>query len=309
MTRTIGNATEILPPGADRLDRQAWLEARRDGVTASEIAVILGLGKWNSQLSLFYDKLGALDEGQGNWLMSLGIALEPYILSLFTEITGIETTSAGLVRNRERPWQLATPDAVDGHIPVEAKTAQSLDDWGPSGSDRVPIAYRAQLTWQCDTLGADHGYLVVLPLRTGEPRWYDIPWDAEDAAVMREAAQEFLAMVEAGTPPPPDGSEATAQALKHVNPADADAPEAFCPPGLLRSYRAALRAESAALARKKLMENKIRVAMGTSVRMTGPDGSLVATRRVYERAGYVVQPTVVDALYASPALRDKGERE
>jgi putative phage-type endonuclease len=304
---TIGSAIEILPPGADRTDRDAWLAARREGITASEIAAILGLSRWNSPLSLYFQKRGELDEDESNYRMALGIALEPHIASLFTELTGMELEqSVGLVANSERPWQRCTPDRmVDGlSIPCELKTAVAEDGWGSSGTSMVPISYRAQLLWQLDCLGADHGYLCVVFLRSGEPRWYEIPWDAEDIGVMREAGQEFLQRVRDGDPPAADAAKATRDALKTRFPAGKDAPVACCGANLVRSYRAALRADRRAADRKSLAENRLREIMGQSTRLVGPDGETIATRRVYTRAGYEVKEAIIDALYPARGMRE-----
>lgn len=282
--RTIGQARELLPPGSDRTPE--WYEARRPGITASEIAAVMGLSKWQSPLSLYFSKLDGLEGEPDNDKFRLGRVLEPYVLERFQEMTGVETAPCGLVCARDRPWQLATPDAVQGGIPVEAKTAVSEEDWGPSGSDEVPLYYRCQLVWQADVLGAPFGYMCVLFLRSGEPRWYRIERDAEDVLVMREAALDFLRRLDEGDPPQPDGLDATTTALRRRYEPDEQAPDAVCGKGLRRSYVAALRAYGAADERKKLMSNRVRMAMGPSVRLRDPDGDIVATRRGPKNALY-----------------------
>lgn len=301
--RTVGAATELLPGEAARTP--AWYEARRHGITASEIATVLGLSRWDSPLSLYFRKRGELDDDEDDYRMALGRELEHYVLRCFTTLTGIDTDPCGLVASTERPWQLATPDSVcAGHLPVEAKTALSEDNWGPSGTSQVPIAYRAQLLWQCDTLGADRGYLCVIFLRSGEPRWYEIDWDSADVGVMREAGAEFLRRVTDGDPPAADSLEATRKALKARYPASPDVPDVVCGASLERSWRAALKADKAAAERKAELENRIRVLMGQSTRLRGPDGDIIATRRVYQRAGYEVKPAMIDALYPSKGMKE-----
>jgi putative phage-type endonuclease len=275
-------AVEIMPPGSDQEDRDAWLRARSAGVTASEVATILGLSKWDSPMALYFRKRGELEEEPTNYRMALGLALEPYIASCFTEITGLSVSqSAGLLANKDRPWQMCTPDRiVDGtDIPCELKTALSEDEWGASGSDDVPLAYRCQILWQADCLGVDVGYICTVFLRSGEPRWYQVEWDAEDVGVMRDAAEEFLGYLEREEVPPADAAEATQRALRAMYRSEDGVPDAVCGKGLLRSYRAALKAYSDAEARKRLATNKIRLAMGTSARLRGPDGAIVASKR------------------------------
>jgi putative phage-type endonuclease len=273
----IGAAQELL--AADAARTPEWYEARRQGVTASEISTILGLSRFDSSLALYYRKRGELDDEDDNYRMALGRELEPYVLRCFEDLTGLEISRCGLVQSLARSWQLATPDAVIGHIPAEAKTALSEEFWGPSGSSVVPLYYRAQLLWQMDCLGADHGYMCVVFMRSGEPRWYRIEWDSEDIGVMRMMAWAFMEAVEQGDPPEADGSEASMQALRRRFRSEPGVPDAVCSRALRRSYAAALRARRVGDDRHNLATNRIRQAMGNSARLLDPDGEIVATRR------------------------------
>lgn len=276
--RQIGSAVELLEPEAARTP--AWHEARRAGVTASDIAAILGLSKWNSPLALYFSKRDELgDEDDDDYRMALGRELEGYVLRCFTQATGITGEPCGLVANIEQPWMMATPDIVARHIPIEAKTSLSEDNWGPSGSDEVPLYYRCQLLWQMNVLGANHGYMCVVFLRSGEPRWYQIGWDGEDIGVMREAGAEFLRRVQDGDPPGVDSSDATAAALRRRYGSDPELPEVTCSRALRRSYIAAIKARKAADDRHQLITSKIRLLMGAATRLSDPDGGIVATRR------------------------------
>lgn len=291
--RMAGAAEELLPYGSDTDDRKRWLDARREGVTASEVSAIIGLNRWQSPMSLYFAKLGHTVDWDGDDRTMLGQALESYVLSRFAQMTHLELEYAGLLANRERPWQLATPDAlVHGHIPVEAKSALGEEDWGSTGSEDIPVYYRCQLLWQMDVLGADHGYLCVIFLRSGEPRWYKIFWDGQDIAILRDAAAGFLRSVELGIPPPPDGSEATYRALRERYQPRQEV-TATCNRMLRRRYIAALRRFSAAEENLGLIKNMIRYQMGFASRLADPDGATVATRR---------GPN--DALYAAKGLTD-----
>jgi putative phage-type endonuclease len=294
----------LLPPGADVTDTEQWRELRRAGVTASEIAALLGLSRYSSPVSLYYAKRGEIPDEEESDLTAIGHVLEPYVLSRFTSATGLSLVPCGLIASAGRPWQLATPDAlVAGDIvPVEAKTAVSTREWGPAGSQVVPAPYYCQLQWQMDVLGAPCGYLAVVFRTSGEFRWYEVGRDDFQLAEMRALATEFLWAVAQGQPPEPDGSEATAIALRARYPPQGS--EALCGAGLARSYRAALRARERASERLRLAENRIRAAMGSSVRLRGPDGMEVAVRRVYERSGYEVTAKTIDALYAGRDMKD-----
>jgi len=276
--RFIGAAQELLPYGSDREDRQLWLETRRRGITASEISIILGLSKWNSPLSLFFTKLGHLDENEGSYRMDLGAYLEPYVLAQFTKMTDAELEHAGLLASTEREWQMATPDGLWNLAPIEAKTSVSEDDWGPTGSDQVPVYYRCQLLWQMDVIGSQVGYICVVFMRSGEPRWYCLDWDGDDIAIMREAALEFIDRLERGIPPKADGSDASYRALKQLYPPEEDV-TAACGRRMVIQYAASLRRMRNAKDRHQLITNKMRQHMGPASRLVDPDGDTVATRR------------------------------
>src|SRR5690606_5576377 len=51
-------AVELLPPGQAHPGNPEWHELRREGVTASEIPVILGLSTWESPWALWHRKHG-----------------------------------------------------------------------------------------------------------------------------------------------------------------------------------------------------------------------------------------------------------
>src|SRR5260221_100837 len=100
----------ILPHDADR---DEWLAARRLGVTASEIAVILGISPFDSPFNLYYKKTGQISEDFDNNAMSLGRHLEPWIADRWAdEHPDWHIEMAGLFASVDRPWQLATPDRL-----------------------------------------------------------------------------------------------------------------------------------------------------------------------------------------------------
>ena len=128
----------ILTPAA-AVDRATWLAARRQGVTASEIAAVLGISPFTSAFNLFYVKAGVIDEEYDDDRLSLGRHLEPWVAERFAAAHPEFTVRApgGLWANAVRTWQLATPDAVlydgAGSEPVgvaEFKTSATYDESG-----------------------------------------------------------------------------------------------------------------------------------------------------------------------------------
>ena len=307
MALAFGSARELLPAGSETSAREAWLELRRRGVTASEIASVLGISAQPSRFALWWQKKGVLDDEYDNTRMALGRFLEPFICDQFAlSCPEYTVLRCGLSASAQRPWQLATFDRVavpaghDEHqhvVPAEAKTWSYVDDqWGPDGSDIIPLHYRCQVMWQMDVLGADYGYVICLFLLTQEIRTYCIAYDADDAEVMRSAAQEFLLSLERNIEPDIDGSASTAHALKSIY-SDLDEDDAQLPRSLVIRYRSALRRYDAARSRKELLTNQMRAALGRSRRgVDARTGERVVTRSIYQRKAYTVERATVDQL-------------
>jgi putative phage-type endonuclease len=315
--------TGVLIPTATEAE---WLEARRQGVTASEIAVIMGLSPWSSPYALFWRKLGELPEQDDSEAMALGRYLEAYVCDRFAErhdeFALDQQARWSLFAHPDRPWQLATPDRVvndvrfdmlDGvsdvfeeyepYAVLEAKTDASYEGWGEDGTDEIPVQYRAQVLWQCDVLGVGHWYLACLFLHSRKLRVYEGSIDAEaeaDLKIMRDTAQCFLDDIRDGRPPDVDWRPATTAALKRLHPSLSDS-AAVIPARLAARYRAACKAVQAAERRKKLAENQIRDRIGASRYAMAGGGAgtprdLVATRQVYDVKEHTRKASTVDKL-------------
>src|SRR5258707_14941499 len=103
----------VLPGTAPEAE---WLEARRRGITASEIAVVMGLSSYSSPFALYHQKTGMLPGQDDSMAMALGRHLESFVVELFRErhpdlIVG-NRDGRYLFAHPERPWQMATPDGL-----------------------------------------------------------------------------------------------------------------------------------------------------------------------------------------------------
>lgn len=305
MTTTVSSCRMILSPDASR---EEWLAARREGITATECAVIAGLlpPAWDSPFALYHRKLGDLPEVEPNDVMRLGAELEPYVCHRFAEChPEFLLTYGGLYAHPDRHWQLATPDRLvheqlqspslyDDCPPVallEAKTVSSWDEWGDTDDD-VPVYYRAQCLWQADVMSVDVVYLAAVNRMSGVYRCYVITRDETDLALLRGEAEAFLDRLATGDPPDIDASPATTTALKGIWP-EVDDSEAEVPAELAARYARACRGVKDAQSFKTRAEGEIRAALRTA-RTAVCDGEKVATRSVYARDGYYVPPTPED---------------
>ncbi|MDH6224307.1 lambda-exonuclease family protein [Streptomyces sp. MJP52] len=233
-------------------------DAARAGltITATEIAAVLGLSPWMSRFTLWHKKAGLPTAPfEPSPQMEWGNRLEPDVAQKFAEEhPEYELHHAGTWQHRDRTWQRATPDRLLALVcgtPVsllEIKTADkdTAHEWGPDGSDQIPVYYRCQVIWQQSTLGLTEqpAHLAVL-IGGNDYREYLIPFDADDAQLMVDAAEEFLATVENGERPDIDDSTSTYQTIR-VQPEGRDDVEVEVPEEDAVRYELALEQARAA---------------------------------------------------------------
>lgn len=147
------------------MNKQEWLEVRRNCLGASDCAAVLGQNPYSGQLAVYASKVYG-DTEEENDAMWLGHRMEGVISDMFTRRTGIELFDPGdyaIKYSREYPWIGATLDraTVDG-TPVELKNVGSpkikSDEWETA----PPIHYQIQLQMQMLCMDATRGYLVGL---------------------------------------------------------------------------------------------------------------------------------------------------
>lgn len=311
------SARLLIPPSATYEEWKAQrAELSRTAVTASEIAIILGISPWGSPFNLYWQKRGEIGGDFEDNAMSLGRHLEPWIADRWAaDHPEFHVSETGLWQSEDRPWQMATPDRMLQHRDAEQHTWREKDSlleikssagyigWGEDGTDEIPAHIRAQVLWQLDTLGLTEGHVTCWFKHTDRRRDYTVAYDEADVKLMRDAAAEFLDRVEHGDPPPIDASAATGHALMQLWP-DVEDREATVPAGLRRRYHAALAAQKKAKERVKRAENEIRARIGDARTVLDPSGAKVATRSRYEVREHVRAAHTVDKLIAPRAKKD-----
>ncbi|MFF9624225.1 YqaJ viral recombinase family protein [Streptomyces griseosporeus] len=207
----------------------AWEEARAGlSITATEIAAVVGLSPWMSRFTLWHKKAGLpTPPFEMDPAIEWGNRLEDAVAQKWEdEHPGQLAAPAGTWRHREREWQRATPDrliypqpASEFEIPdtatglLEVKTSPFGEEWGPSGSDMIPVHYRCQVMWQMDTLGLRRTHFAVL-ISGHDYREYVVEYDPDDARLLRDAAERFLDDVRQVNRPPIDGATDTYRTIR-----------------------------------------------------------------------------------------------
>jgi putative phage-type endonuclease len=308
--RMFGDAVEVLPPEAYLSD--AYFEARRSTVSASEIATIMGIAPphWTSRFDLWWAKASGVDTRAENKGMRRGKRLEALVVADFAEAHPefhVEFP-VGLLANKDRPWQTATPDGAvfektyggpkytlaQGLVSgLEAKTSGSREGWGEAGTDEVPVYYRAQAMWQLDAIGVD---VTFMPTWFGtDYREYVIERHDADLEAMREAAWAFLEDLAHDRQPDIDSALATRRRLLYQHPSVTEG-ETEIPRHWVRFRNGAAKRAKAAKERQDYYENLIRNELG-DLNVGTVDGRKVVSRSVFTKSETVIPEHTENRLY------------
>lgn len=190
-------------------DRAAWLEARRKGVTATEIAK-LAAGRVSDRKTLRDQKIsGEFVDLSGNKFIEWGIAREPVIAEwIERKFDIVSNTNAFANGMSER--HIATPDGISATFETDRTIAEiktSIKDLTPGGQDFERSGYYDQIQWQMHVMNAKRTLFVFEqndnnwnPFPTPkEPQHFWIERDDQRIEQLIEIADSFLAFVDEGT--------------------------------------------------------------------------------------------------------------
>lgn len=197
-----------------RQHTQEWLDARENGIGASQAAAAIGLDPWQSTIGLWAEKLRLVPPAAENLAMRTGTALEPLIAQLYTEATGVKVRRANNLRQHpEHAFMLASLDRRAGRKPIELKYSARATGYGEPGTDEVPDHVLIQVLHQLAVLDEEEADVALLKAGANEVAIYPIRRSAEFEVAMVEREASFWDHVQSRTEPPVDGSEATRQTL------------------------------------------------------------------------------------------------
>ena len=100
------------------MNETQWLDARREGLGASESAAALGICPFTSRLELWHRKTDPAYQDEHDQAtrerMYWGTKIEPLVRQRVAELYGcrIDYAPYDLRRHPEDPWRLATPDGI-----------------------------------------------------------------------------------------------------------------------------------------------------------------------------------------------------
>jgi putative phage-type endonuclease len=214
------------------------------GIGASQAAAAVGLDPWTAPIALYERLTSAVDDREETSALRWGKLLEQPIRKAYVETIGrtVHVPRESLF-HPEHQWRRATPDGIvlaahdlaetRWEWGLEVKTAFQFaaDQWGPSGSDDVPIHYWIQCAWSMHVCDLDRWDLAAL-IGGRDFRIYTLRRDREFEDNLVDAVTSFWAdHVLRREPPPIDHTTAFRGYLERrfpetrqdYVPADADA--------------------------------------------------------------------------------------
>jgi len=200
----------------------AGLERRRGYLGASDIGAIMGQDEYRSAADVYLEKVTGVEQDT-NEAANLGNHLEIACKTLAAESLGEKVVSSNPFRVVDGTRIGVNLDSwferVGKIIPVECKTAGMLntfgvgEEWGEAWTDSVPFKFLLQLHGQMMATKSTEGYISALLAGRGHIM-YHIKYDAELAAMIRDAAVGFWKCVDAKVQP--EGSYPTLDTLKRL---------------------------------------------------------------------------------------------
>ena len=258
----------IILASIENMPYEDWLEYRKLGIGGSDASVVCGINKYRSPVELWLDKTGQFPPQEAGEAAYWGSQLEALVRAEFTKRTGIEVSIVSqLLQSIEYPFMLAYLDGVCevpdvGTCIFEAKTASAYkaDEW----EDSIPDEYQLQVQHYMAVTGYKGAYIAVL-IGGNTFRWKFVERDEELISMLIELETAFWNHVQDRTPPPLDGSEASAKFLSERFPNSVPKSQIELPntaAELLAQYDEAIEQLEAVTEQKQRAENLLKEMLG-----------------------------------------------
>lgn len=145
-----------------QLDRELWLTLRRTGIGSSDMAAVLGMSKYRSELDVYRDKVGdtPLDSDDAGEAARWGNLLEHIVATEWAERHGVRVRRIGTVAHVDRRhllcdldrYVIGCPDHARCALEVKTRSAWKADEWRDGG---LPEDVEAQTMQQLAVTGLD----------------------------------------------------------------------------------------------------------------------------------------------------------
>jgi putative phage-type endonuclease len=158
-TQTAAFSSEI--PGPD------WVEERKNYISGSIAAAILGKSSYSTPLQVWLRKKGHIPPVESSDIMYFGNIFEPTMSAYFTSVTGLKTRRVNEpIEHKEYSFlranidrQILNGEGVDGTGVLELKTTTSHRLKSLDGE--IPIEWRMQVQFYMGITSYSYAYLLV----------------------------------------------------------------------------------------------------------------------------------------------------
>lgn len=283
--------------------RRQWLMRRRELITASDVAAILGVDPFRRPSDVYMEKIGesVTEETEA---MRWGKRLEDAIADGYKAETKRRVHAEPayeVVTHPQLPWLGATLDrgvTCDGYNPfdlvvpgplgphelgaLELKATADPSKW----EEEPPVAYQVQLTVQMAVTGRSWGSLAAFVSLLRPVVWFDRAHDPELFGLMVPKLEEFRAYVLRREPPTDDPEWFSRAAIKKLWPTDTgeeihlDAAAR----DLVTTWETAKEQASAAEEAQKAAEDALRVRLGAAAVGDLLDGTFLTLLTTHVKA-------------------------
>lgn len=288
--------------------RADWLARRRELVTASDAAAILGADPRRGPLAIYAEKVGAIVSDEDHDWLAFGRDVEGAIAKGYTRKTGRPARDLGgfeIQIHRELPWlgatldretegseQLPAPAAGPAPLEIKAVGGRAVADW----KDQEPVWYVVQVQIQMAVTGAAWGSLA--------PMFHGLTIEARDqlrndrflAAALPRLEEFHLRVLRRDPPEETDALPATSAALRALFPGDGTTAE--LDQAALDDVATWERAKHEAVKHEREadeLENALRRRLAGATFGRMPDGTYLHLATT-KRKGFTVAPTTYTTL-------------
>mgnify|MGYP005818193563 CR=1 FL=1 len=253
-------------------------EMRQGRITSSRIVRL-----YRGDAMAVWNDMQGLSEVKDNERMAWGRRLESVIIDAAAERRGWDSARVvkqpGTVANGRYATSLDAAIRADGALTlervIEAKN-RALDQLRRYPTDEATEEEIVQCQWHMMVTGIPEATVCVL-IGGNDLRLFDLLADEETQAGLREMADRFLRdHIDAGKPPPIDGSDAAADYLRATFPRERE-PVLTADAGLeqlVAAYHHACAAYDAAEEAKSAAGNLLRQAIGNAAGVKGANFSV-----------------------------------
>ncbi|MEG0772867.1 YqaJ viral recombinase family protein [Clostridium sp.] len=220
--RYYGLQCDILVSTKD-LTHEQWLEARKLGITGTDVGGIAGVSKYSTPMKVYLDKVGHLEPVEDNEMMYWGRVMEDVIAKEFQSRNGMKVSKVNaILKHPEYGWAIGNADRLitnsEGEKGIlEIKTASEYvkNLWE---GEEVPVQYMVQLQWYMFVTGVSYGYFAALIGGNKYVQKY-VQRDDDLIEMVKNLAKSFWKNhVLAKNPPMIEGTYASTELLKTLYP-------------------------------------------------------------------------------------------